>query len=88
MTITLNQTVNSLDPNRTSENGADSLNNYIAEVSAEIRKEYPDAEIIHNEVEDTYAFRVDADDSCLHEEVTQNVQEITEAVYECGNFWA
>lgn len=90
MRITINQTVNGLDPNSTSENGAESLKNYIAEVTAEIHKQYPNAWVIHKEVDETYAFRVDTDqdDHLSHMGYGQSVQEIIERVYECGNFWA
>jgi uncharacterized coiled-coil DUF342 family protein len=85
MKITINQTAEALDPNSTTENPEQSLVNYIAELTKEIQKAYPEAEVEHNEIDDTYSFRVSDDpDGSIAEEI----QEISESVYETGNFWA
>ena len=85
MKIVINQTAAALDPSATTENPEQSLANYVAELTREIKKAYPEAEIEHNEIDDTYSFRVSDDpDGSIAEEI----QEISEAVYETGNFWA
>ena len=88
ITITLNQTADNLDPNHTSSNPHESLAAYLKEVEARIKAVYPDADVDHNEIDDTYAFRVVCDDPEQYEEIMQEVQDITESVYELGNFWA
>lgn len=85
MKITINYTADALDPNNTAEDAEQSLRNYIAELTAEIQKEFPGADIEHAEIDDTYQFRVSDDpDGSIADEV----QSISERVYETGNFWA
>jgi len=82
--ITINQTAEGLDPNATTENPEQSLCEYIKELSKEILKDYPEAEITHNEIEDTKSITISDDPNGL---ISERVQEISEDVYEAGNFW-
>lgn len=85
MKITINQTAESLDPNETTENPEQSLANYIAELTAAILRDYPEAQIEHNDTDHTYAIRVSDDPDGS---IGDDIQEISERVYETGNFWA
>lgn len=82
--ITINQTAEGLDPNATTENPEQSLIGFVKELSAEILKEFPDAEIVFNEIDDTKSITIsdDPDGSC-----SERVQAMAEDVYEAGNFW-
>jgi hypothetical protein len=85
MKIIINQTAAALDPSATTENPEQSLANYVAELTREILKEYPESDVEHNEIDDTYAFTVSDDPDGS---IAAEIQEISEAVYETGNFWA
>lgn len=70
---------------------------YQAQISEEIKKEFPGAEVTHFTSFDQYGapeswsikFEDDRLDSCHGEgmEICNRVQEIMEEVYETGNFW-
>jgi hypothetical protein len=87
MKITLIQCAADLDPENTTSDPDASLDAYIAEVSSELRKEFPDCEIEHSDDSGTYSFRLTEYDGDDYYEVEDTIQRITETVYETGNFW-
>ena len=87
MTITLNQTTNTLDPNGTTADPDESLVGYITEVTAELQRAFPGVDVVHNNEDDTKAFTVAVAADEDYYETSDEIQRITEDVYETGNFW-
>ena len=87
MTITLNQTTNTLDPNGTTADPEESLVGYIDYVTAALENAFPGVEVTHNNEDDTKAFSVALAADEDYYETSDEIQRITEAVYETGNFW-
>tara|TARA_R110000782_G_scaffold270328_1_gene370366 strand:+ start:1004 stop:1279 length:276 start_codon:yes stop_codon:yes gene_type:complete len=90
MTITLNQTTNTLDPNGTAADPEQSLVGYIDEVTAALENAFPGVEVIHMNEDATRSFSVWWGDTSAEEdcnEASDEIQRITEAVYEAGYFW-
>ena len=84
MKITIRLTADGLDPNQTTTDPAESLVNYIRDLTEEILKAYPGAEVVHDEIDDTQCYVVDDDpDGTIRDEI----QRISELVYETGMFW-
>jgi hypothetical protein len=88
MKITIKGTTASLDPNATSPDSEQSLQNYNNELTAAVLEEYPDAEIIHlNEDDSGSGIVVRADSNEEEEQAVLFVQRIGEQIYAQGNFW-
>ena len=87
MKITLIQCAADLDPADTTTNPDASLAAYIAEVTRELRRAFPDCEIEHRDESGTYSFRLTDYEMADREHVEDTIQRITETVYETGNFW-
>jgi hypothetical protein len=90
MKITIRGTTDSLDPNNTCNNPEQSLANYNAELDAAILAEYPDAEIIHENMDDCSGIIVvgqTEDERRAEDEIRDFVQRAGEDIYAAGNFW-
>ena len=87
MKITIYATADSLDPNDTSTDPQASLKEYMREVESEIKREWPDADVVLFEslrASESWTLRYEGDD---REQVERRIQEIIETVYEVGMFW-
>ena len=87
MKITIYATADSLDPNDTATDAKASLKEYMREVEAEIKREWPDADVVLFEslrASESWTLKYDGDD---REQVERRIQEIIETVYEVGMFW-
>lgn len=85
--LTIYYSPDQLDPNDTTTNAEKSLQNYFKEVEREIKKEYPDMEVYcyhYLGQSSHFSLRYEGDD---RDEIMSRIQEITETVYEVGNFW-
>ncbi len=88
MKITIKGTIASLDPNGISPDSEQSLQNYNNELTAAILEEYPEAEIIHlNEDDSGSGIVVRADSNEQEEQAVLSVQHTGEQIYAQGNFW-
>lgn len=94
MKIQIRTTADSLDPNATCtpEQAEQALASYCAEISREIAKIYPDAEIEHlNEDSCNRGIRVLGvpfnEERDEQSEIEDEIHRICEDVFETGNFW-
>lgn len=91
MKITIRGTTDSLDPNNTCNNPEQSLANYNTELDAAILAEYPDAEIIHLNEDDSHGILVvgeTEEERAAEDEIRDFVRNAGEDIYAAGNFWA
>lgn len=83
MKITIYGTASELDPAATSDSQK-SLNAYFLELESELQKAFPEAEIDSQERSGNFRLNYDGDN---RDDVIFEIQQITEEVYETGNFW-
>ena len=91
MKITIRGTTDSLDPNNTCNNPEQSLANYNNELAAAILAEYPNAEILHLNEDDSHGIIVVGENEAeraAEEEILDFVRNTGEHIYSTGNFWA
>jgi hypothetical protein len=90
MKITLHESSASLDPGANCKEPWMSLDNYIEEVSYELRRSFFGVEIEHDELEGGPSWTLS--DLTLDQEldrhlIEQDIKDITERVFANGSFW-
>lgn len=89
MKITLYQTAESLDPSAITENPSASLAGYVKEVTEALKQSF-DCEIDHVEQDNTHSWKLTdltIEQEINRDEIEREIQDITETVFQVGNFW-
>ena len=85
MTVKIYQNADNLDPAGTAN--PESLKGYITEVTAAIKAEFPDADVIHYDQDNTYCIEVIDGDDDNDDSTERRINDIASEVYATGNFW-